>query len=486
MLEKYAMLAIFAAVLICLSYRSWRRTKTYEDFNLAGRKTGLFPMVCTLGAAEFNTATLIGGASVAYLYGTVGIYYTSIIFVFVFSAYAVTVARPYRRLGISTIAEFFERRFHGPRSEATRAFASVVTLAFTWIAPATYLAGLSVIASVLLDIEPEVTVVGLVLFCLVLALGGGFMTAISFDVVAYVMILVFIPVLFGVGYAHADGLSRLSGVFDPQYLSFSPVWDLEKYGFAAVLTWCFQNITAYIAAPWYGQRMFSARTEKVAYTAMIINTVLITLLYALVALTTMMSRVLMPDLSKPEEALPRLVLDYAPPLLQGLILVMLVLVGTSTMIAIWNSAVSIATNDIVRRYILRDRPEEFYVKVGRGVFLLLGVSTLFAALTIVGNILLVLTYISVYSALLSFPILAGLYWKRFTTDAALASMVIGSAYVTLALLLGFPYYLISPVGFAISVVIGTAITLHSPRVVPAEVDDFFAKAYGQKELEHVG
>ncbi|MBB3664517.1 SSS family solute:Na+ symporter [Prauserella sediminis] len=486
MLEKQVILTVFAAILAYLAYRSWRRTRTYEDFNLAGRKTGLFPMVCTLGAAEFNTATLIGGASVAYMYGTVGLYYTSLIFIFVFGIYAVTVAQPYRRLRISTIAEFFERRFHGPRGEATRAVASAITLTLTWMLPPIYLAGLSVITTVLLGIDPKVTVVGLVLFCLVLALGGGFMTAISFDVVAYVMILVFIPVVFVIGWTQADGLSGLSNVFDPQYLSFSPVWDLEAYGFAAVLTWGFQNIMSYIAAPWYGQRMFSARSAKVARTAMVINTVLITLLYGLVAGTTMMARVLVPDLKSPEEALPRLVVDYAPSLLQGLILVMLLLVGTSTMIAIWNSAVSIATNDIARRYIVPGRSEGFYVKVGRGVFLALGLSTLVVALTIVGNIMLVLTYISVYSSLLAVPILAGLYWKRFTTNAALAAMVSGAIYVTIGLVVGFPYHLISPIGFAISVVVGIVVTLAGPKQVPAEVEDFFLRVHGRSEGERGG
>lgn len=194
--------------------------------------------------------------------------------------------------------------------------------------------------------------------------------------------------------------------------------DLEQYGFASVLAWCFQNILAHIAAPWYGQRMFSARSDRIAYRAMLINTVAITGLYGLVAVTTMLTRVLLPDLTSPEEALPRLVLEYTPPILQGLILVTLLLVGKSTMIAIWNSAVSIGTNDIARRYLARDRPDMFYVRLGRVLFVAIGATTLVLSLTIVGSILLVLTYVSVYLALLAFPILAGLYWKRFTTPAA--------------------------------------------------------------------
>lgn len=269
MIEKYSILILFLFVLVFVAYRSYKNINSYEDFNLAGRRTKLLPLVGSLGAAEFNTATLIGGASVAFSYGTVGIWYTSFIFIPVFGIYAFAVAKKYRRLNISTIAEFFDRRFKGRNAEATRAIASLVTLSFTWIAPATYLAGLSVVGSILLDINPLTFVIVLTVICFILSLAGGLITAIWSDVVAYIMILIGVPILLIIGWNVSGGLESLSNVYDPQFLSFEPVWDLEDYGFAAVLTWGFQNILLYIAAPWYGQRVFSAKNEKVAFKAMI-------------------------------------------------------------------------------------------------------------------------------------------------------------------------------------------------------------------------
>lgn len=481
MVEKYVIVALFALLFIYLAFASTRRTREYKDFNLAGRRVGLSRLVGTLGAAEFNTATLIGGASVAYMFGFVGIWYTSLIFIFVFGIYALTVAKPYRRLEISTIAEFFERRFTGRYTEITRALAAFITLTFTWIAPSTYLAGLAVITSVLLGVDPVTTIIVITVFCLLLAMAGGFMTAVTFDVIAYVLILVFMPLLFVVGYALSGGFGELSSVYEPQYLSLEPIWDLENYGFAAILTWGFQNIMLYIAAPWYGQRIFSAKTETIAYRGMIINTVLITVLYGIVALTTMFSRVLMPDLENPEESLPMLINNYLPPIIQGFMLVTLLLVGITTMVAIWNSAVSIVVNDFVRRYFARNRTDSYYIWSSRVVFVILGISTLMFALTFIGNILLALTYVSVFTALLAFPILAGLFWKRFTTVAALYSLIVGLVYVVIALLFSFPYHLISPVGVLLSVVTGVAVTLFTPKKSPsAEVEEFYAQAHGHK------
>ncbi len=481
MIEKSIMLGLFLVILIIISFKSYKSVKTYNDYNLAGRNTGLLPLVATLGAAEFNTATLIGGASVAYMFGTVGIWYTSLIFIPVFSIYAFTVAKRYRRLNISTIAEFFDKRFKGKNSELTRALASLVTLSFTWIAPATYLAGLSVIGTVLLGVDPLWMVIGVTIICLVLSLTGGLLTAISFDVVAYIMILIFIPFLFFVSWNASGGFSALSDVYESKYLSFKPIWDLKDYGFAAILTWGLQNILLYIAAPWYGQRVFSAKNEKVAYKAMLINTVLIVILYGLVALTTMFSRIVLPSLDSPEYALPTLILNYLPPILQGFLLVTLLLVGISTMIAIWNSAVSIVINDIVKRYFAKNKSDKYYITASRIVFIILGISTLVFALTFVGNILLALTYISVYTALLAFPILAGFFWKKFNTQAALFSLIVGIIYVTIALLNNFPYHLISPIGVLLSVITGIIVTLiTTSEENEAYVISFF-KTVGNKE-----
>lgn len=477
MVTNYFFVGVLLIVLLVIAFLSFKRINTYSDYNLAGRKTGLFPLVCTLGAAEFNTATLIGGASVAYLYGTVGIWYTSIIFIPVFGIYALTVAKRYNRLRISTIAEFFDKRFQGKHSELLRGIATFVTLSFTWIAPATYLAGLSVIGNVLLGIHPLWIVIGLTLICLFVSLAGGLLTAIWTDVLSYIMILIGMPILFFIGWKAAGGFAALPSVFEPQYLSFEPIWDLENYGFAAVLTWCLQNILLYVAAPWYGQRIFSAKNEKVAYQGMIINTILIVLLYGFVALATMFARVLMPNLESSEVALPTLILQYAPPLLQGFLMVTLLLVGISTMIAIWNSAVSIVINDLFKRYIAKNKSEKYYIVASRICFLILGVSTIVFALTFVGSILMALTYISVFTALLAFPILAGFYWKRFNTPAALWALMVGVIYVTFALLNSFPYHLISPVGVLLSVIVGTIVAFASKQESTAlYVKEFYQTA----------
>lgn len=459
MVVKYIMVFLLLGVLIMVSFGTLRKMKSYQDYNLAGRNTGLFALTGTLVAAEFNTATLIGGASVAFLFGTVGLWYTSLIFIVVFLVYAFTVSKKYRRLNISTIPQYFDKRFKNEKgSEVIRFLSATITLFYTWLAPASYLAGLTVIGSVLLGVNPIIFSVALVIICLLLSVTGGLMTAIGIDIVAFVLILIGIPAILLIGYNAAGGFGNLSQVFEPKLLSMAPVWDTDV-NFATAMTWGLQITFLYIAAPWYGQRIFSAKNESVAYKAMLLNTFFIVALYGIVVVATMLSKVVFPNLAYPEQALPLLINEYANPLIQGFLLVTLLMVGISTMIAVWNSAVSIAVNDIVSRYWAKNKSDKYKIGISRLFLLLIAVSTLALGIMFIGNIQHSLLFLSTFTGMVAIPILMSLYWKKYNSVGAISTMAVGLIYCTLGIILGFPMHFISPIGVVLSAIAGVVVTL---------------------------
>ncbi|WP_438296675.1 sodium:solute symporter family protein [Sporosarcina sp. FA15] len=459
MVVKYIMVFLLLGVLIMVSLGTLRKMKSYQDYNLAGRNTGLFALTATLVAAEFNTATLIGGASVAFLFGTVGLWYTSLIFIVVFLVYAFTVSKKYRRLNISTIPQYFDKRFKNEKgSEVIRFLSAIITLFYTWLAPASYLAGLTVIGSVLLGVNPIIFSVVLVVICLLLSVTGGLMTAIGIDVVAFILILIGIPAILFIGYNAAGGFGNLSQVFEPKLLSLAPVWDTDV-NFATAMTWGLQITFLYIAAPWYGQRIFSAKSESVAYKAMLLNTFFIVALYGIVVLATMLSKVVFPNLAYPEQALPHLINEYANPFLQGFLLVTLLMVGISTMVAVWNSAVSIIVNDIVSRYWAKNKGDRYMIRISRLFLFLLAISTLALGIMFIGNIQHSLLFLSTFTGMVAIPILMSLYWKKYNSVGAISSMTVGLIYCTLGILLNFPMHYISPIGVVLAVIAGGIATL---------------------------
>ncbi|WP_194841598.1 sodium:solute symporter family protein [Sporosarcina obsidiansis] len=459
MVIKYIMVLLFLGILVMVSIATLKNMKSYQDYNLAGRNTGLFALTGTLVAAEFNTATLIGGASVAYLFGTVGMWYTSIIFIVVFLVYALTVAKKYRRLNISTIPQYFDRRFKDEKgSEVIRFFSAIITLFYTWLAPASYLAGLTVIGSVLLGVDPIFFSVALVLVCLILSITGGLMTAIGLDVVAFILILLGIPTILFIAYNASGGFGSLSQVFEPKLLSMAPVMDTDV-NFLTAMTWGLQITFLYIAAPWYGQRIFSAKNENIAYKAMLLNTFFIVALYGIVVLATMLSRVVFPNLANPEQSLPLLINSYASPVIQGFLLVTLLMVGISTMIAVWNSAVSIIVNDVVSRYWAKDKGDRYKIYISRVFLLLIALSTLLLGIMFIGNIQSSLLFLSTFTGMVAIPILMSLYWKKYNSMGAIASMIVGLVYCSIGILIDLPMHFISPIGVLLSVIFGVLVTL---------------------------
>lgn len=481
MTTKYTIVLLFLVILIAVSYITFKRVKNYQDYNLAGKGTGLFALTATLVAAEFNTATLIGGASVAYLFGTVGMWYTSLIFIPVFLVYAFTVAKKYRRLNISTIPQYFDKRFKNEKnSEFIRFLSTIITLFYTWLAPASYLAGIAVIGSVLLGVDPIMFSAIIVIICLILSITGGLMTAIGIDIVAFVMILVGIPAILFIGLNAAGGFSGLSQVYDSKLLSMAPVWDTE-INFPIAMTWGLQILFLYIAAPWYGQRIFSAKNEKIAYKAMLWNTFFIVMLYAMVVVATMLSKVVFPNLNQPEQALPLLIANYSSPIIQGLLLVTLLLVGVSTMIAVWNSAVSIVINDVVRRYFLKNKQENYFINISRVFIVAIALSTLLLGILFIGNIQSSLLFLSVFTGMVAIPILMSLYWKKYNSLGATASMVVGLVYCFIAISLGFPIYFISPIGVVLATLAGVIVTLSTVKRHVADNQEFFDTVAGSTE-----
>ncbi|WP_342214764.1 sodium:solute symporter family transporter [Peribacillus sp. TH27] len=148
------------------------------------------------------------------------------------------------------------------------------------------------------------------------------------------------------------------------------------------------------------------------------------------------------------------------------------------MTAIWNSAVSIVINDLFKRYMVKNKSERFYINASRIAFLLIGASTLLFSLTFFGNVLMSLIYLSAFTGMLAFPIVAGFYWDKFNTKAAFFSMVSGTLFVSYALANGFPTYFISPIGVLVSFVVGIVVALTTKQDSSPEFLTSFYKAVG--------
>ena len=133
---------------------------------------------------------------------------------------------------------------------------------------------------------------------------------------------------------------------------------------------------------------------------------------------------------KYNDAIILLMRDLLPNGLLGLAITGLLaafMAGMAANISAFNTVVSV---DLWQTYVVKDRDDAYYVKVGRVATLVATVVALFTA-TIAGNFSNVMDYLQTLFAFFNAPLFAtfilGMFWRRMTPTAGWVSLVVGTA-----------------------------------------------------------
>jgi len=129
-------ISIFALVFGFFGYMGYKKTKTKEDYFVAGRKMGGFVIAFSYGATFISAVALIGFSGIASLYGHSILWLSFLnIFIGIFIAFVFFGFRT-RKIGLSlnamTLPELLGRRFNSIRLQAVSGIIiAVVMVAYT-------------------------------------------------------------------------------------------------------------------------------------------------------------------------------------------------------------------------------------------------------------------------------------------------------------------------------------------------------------------
>lgn len=414
-LDLIGFLAIVGALFAGARYHA----HSDDDFLVAERRLTLFPLVATLVMTEFNTSTLLAFSAAGYRAGPMAIA-LPLVFLAGLLFYTVTVARAWKRFNRLSVAELFAARY----SPALGRLASLLLLASMVGFGATYVKSLGLLFAPFVPELPMPVVAGaLTLLVLAAALPGGLVSVVRSDVVAFVCTLALVPALLAAGWAHAAPLGGLPAAFDALQLRVDPLaqWDHPALPFRFVLTLVALTCVTYIAAPWYGQKIFAACDERTAFRAVAWSAVLVFLLYGGMLLAAAHLRVVEPGLGDPQLAVATMVGQWLPPLVRGAGFAVLFAAALTTLAGVWTAMAAMVAADFGwdgGRHIRAQR----LVMAGFALLHWLG------AVTLVDDILDRLILANIPVVALSFALLAGFHWPRATTAGAWASVAVGVAW----------------------------------------------------------
>jgi Na+/proline symporter len=455
------------------------------DFFVGGRTLPWWLAGTSMAATTFSIDTplyvagVVGTRGIAGNWEWWGYAIAHVILIYVF-------ARLWRRAEIVTDNELTEIRYGGRPAAVLRAvkgflFAVVIGpigIGYAMLAMVKVVDALGVFPSVGLELGADAklwTVVAVAVFVLLYAGIAGLWGVVATDFFQFFLGLFGAIVVAVVAVAHVGGMGEVVAgaqrLTDFDVLSFTPLtfgqgsligWSkaaglsaLTFFSYVAILWWAFRRSDG---GGEFIQRLSAVKTEadaeKAAWFFNIMNYVVRTWPWVVVAVVAL---VVYPDLDDPELGYPRLMLDFLPAGVLGLVVASLVAAFMSTVSTAINWAASYITNDLYARFA---RPEAgdaelvWFARVASVLVTVLGAAAAFHADSVA----------TVYRLILAVGTGPGLvlilrwYWWRINAWAELAAMLAGFV-VGLLTSIDNPIYTLRIDDFGLRLLVTAGITL---------------------------
>jgi Na+/proline symporter len=258
---------------------------------------------------------------------------------------------------------------------------------------------------------------------LLMTIMGGLKSIVRADVISFVITLVLLPSLLFIAWNKYHGLTGLDGVFPAEQLIFSPVtqWNNPNLPFWFVTSLVVLTCFTYIASPWYGQKIFAAKNERVAFLSVAFASVLIFALYGCAVLASAFFKIEQPELTDAQMVVPEMIMTWLPSFWRGIGYAVLFMAAMTTLTGVWSAMVAMLKADFMPRTLANVPMQRLFVAI-------FAVISWLGANLLVDDILNRLILANIPIAALSFALLAGFYWKRSSTVGAWISVIFGVAW----------------------------------------------------------
>ncbi|MBX5462156.1 MAG: sodium:solute symporter [Steroidobacteraceae bacterium] len=480
-------IALYMVAMIAIGFVAKRRANTESDYLVAGRRLGPLLYAGTMGALVMGGGATLGGIGLGYQHGLAG---TWLVFSMATGVALISLALAplINRLRVYTVSQMLELRYGGQHA----LISGIVMLGYTLMIAVTSTIAYGAIFSVLFDIgKVPAILIGSSVVILYSALGGMWSITLT-DFVQFVIKTVSIfVILLPLALWRAGGFDGLAANLPADAFSFT------KIGGASIFTYIVLYVPTMVIGQDLWQRVFTARSDRVARWAGV-GAAAYCFLYGLAgALIGMAAKVLLPDISARDQVYTQVVRHVLPEGLSGLVVAGALAAIMSTSSGALIATATVAKEDILRAFRRRPHADAASgappgtpapaaaqldeVSSSRKLVVIFGVvmagiacalQDVVAALTIASDILV---------GGLLVAVIGGMVWKRATAFGALASIVAGTV-VTLGTMIvmgdifaNLPIYL----GLAASLIFFVTCSLFGAPTAEAVMREWTVRISGE-------
>lgn len=422
--------AVYLAAMLAFGWWGKSRTKNSSDYLVAGRRLGPVLYTGTMAAVVLGGASTVGGVGLGYKWGISGMWLVAAIgagVILLSLAFAPTL----QKLKVFTVSQMLSLRY-GSKS-ATNA-SGIVMLAYTLMLCATSTSAYATIFVVLFDWEKWVAIaVGGAIVVIYSTIGGMWSITLADQVQFVIKTIGIFALMLPFSLNAAGGMDGIRERIGAEF------FDITGIGLQSIITYFVVYTLGLLIGQDIWQRVFTAKTPKVARWGGTTAGVYCIIYGIAGALIGMAARVALPDIAGADANKDVVYAEVATQLLPvavgGLVMAAAVAAMMSTASGALIAAATVARTDVTPfvagwfgRAIEVNTNEnpEHDVRANRIWVLVLGVVTVSLAI-LVDDVVAALTiaYDILVGGLLV-AIIGGLLWKRGNGLGAAASMAAGT------------------------------------------------------------
>ena len=426
MIVYIIVLVVYLGMLAAIGMVMSSRSKSVGDFAIGGRSVGPWVTALSFVAAYYSSVVIIGGGAFGWKFGLSTLWVGAGNVLIGTTLAWIILGRRIRRftenLDAMTLPGFFAGRY---ASAEARIFSAATTGLFLIIYNVSVLKGMANSFEVLMDLPywSGVVISGVVI--LFYTSVGGYLAVVWTSFVQALVMIAALVLLTFMSLQKVGGMTALVdrlNTVDPGLVNTPGVW-----GWAGLISFTLIVSLGTWGMPQLLVRFYSIKNDKMLRLGTVIVTVGASVAM-LPYLTGAIARVLVPELSSADQAIPALTKLVLNDWGGALFLAGVVAAGMSTFAGALIILSSSMVNDVWVNGLGRTLTPAAELKANRVMSLAVGVVSLLIALK-PPALVLVLTAFSwaVIASTNLWPLLFGLYWKRTSPKAAFWSMLAGVA-----------------------------------------------------------
>ena len=422
--------ALYLAAMLAFGWWGKSRTKNSSDYLVAGRRLGPFLYTGTMAAVVLGGASTVGGVGLGYKHGISGMWLVVAIgagVILLSLAFAPTL----QKLKVFTVSQMLSLRYG---SQAATNTSGIVMLAYTLMLCATSTSAYATIFVVLFGWEKWVAIaVGGAIVIIYSTIGGMWSITLADQVQFVIKTIGIFALMLPFSLNAAGGIDGIRERVNAEF------FDITGIGVQSIITYFVVYTLGLLIGQDIWQRVFTAKTPKVARWGGTTAGIYCVLYGAAGALIGMAAKVALPNIAGAEANKDVVYAEVATQLLPvavgGLVMAAAVAAMMSTASGALIAAATVARTDVTpfvaswfgkNIVVNSDENPEHDVRANRIWVLVLGLVTVTLAI-LVDDVVAALTiaYDILVGGLLV-AIIGGLLWKRGNGIGATASMAVGT------------------------------------------------------------